>query len=109
MLDDTTWERWAKNSEGVSWVWSSSAGHITQGMQVVLLIWTDGDWKVSLGMKLWRKGEQSKVELALQLLEEAKQRGLQPNYALFDSWYASRPHSSTSAQQSRSGSSQRPS
>src|SRR5438067_9546697 len=26
VLDDTTWERWAKHSEAVSWVWSSSAG-----------------------------------------------------------------------------------
>jgi hypothetical protein len=90
VLDDTTWERWAKHSEAVSWVWSSSVGHITQGMQVVLLIWTDGYWKVPIGIRLWRKGEQSKVELALQLLAEAKQRGLQPKYVLFDSWYASR-------------------
>jgi hypothetical protein len=37
VLDDTTWERWAKHSEAVSWVWSSSTGHITQGCQVVLL------------------------------------------------------------------------
>ena len=90
VLDDTTWERWAKHSEAVSWVWSSSAGHITQGMQVVLLIWTDGYWKVPVGMRLWRKGEKSKVELAIELLAEAAERGLQPNYVLFDSWYASR-------------------
>ena len=89
VLDDTTSERWAKHAEAVSWVWSSSAGHITQGMQVVLLIWTNGDWKIPLGLKLWRKGGPSKVELALELLEEAAQRGLQPNYVLFDSWYAS--------------------
>ena len=90
VLDDTTWERWAKHSEAVSWVWSSSAGHITQGMQVVLLIWTDGYWKLPVGMRLWRKGEKSKVELANELLSEAAERGLQPNYVLFDSWYASR-------------------
>jgi hypothetical protein len=89
VLDDTTWERCAKHSEAVSWVWSSSAGHITQGMQVVLLIWTDGYWKVPVGIRLWRKGGQSKVELALELLSEAAQRGLQPEYVLFDSWYAS--------------------
>jgi putative transposase len=90
VLDDTTWERWAKHSEAVSWVWSSSAGHITQGMQVVLLIWTDGSWKVPVGLRLWRKGEKSKVGLALEMLREAGNRGLQPNYLLFDSWYASR-------------------
>ena len=90
VLDDTTWERWAKHSEAVSWVWSSSAGHITQGMQVVVLIWTDGYWKVPLAMRLWRKGGKSKVELACEMLAEAHQRGMRPNYVLFDSWYASR-------------------
>ena len=90
VLDDTTWERWAKQAEAVSWVWSSSAGHITQGMQVVLLIWTDGYWKVPIGMRLWRKGERSKIELAIEMLTEAAERGLQPQYVLFDSWYAAR-------------------
>lgn len=90
VLDDTTWERWAKQSEAVSWVWSSTAGHITQGMQVVLLIWTDGFWKVPIAMRLWRKGERSKVELATEMLREACERGLRPKYVLFDSWYASR-------------------
>jgi putative transposase len=90
VLDDTTWERCAKHSEAVSWVWSSSAGHITQGMQVVLLIWTDGYWKIPIGMRLWRKGEKSKIELASEMLTEAAKRGLQPNYVLFDSWYTAR-------------------
>ena len=90
VLDDTTWERWAKHSEAVSWVWSSSAGHITQGMQVVVPIWTDGYWKVPIGMRLWRKGEKSKIELASEMLTEAAKRGLQPNYVLFDSWYTAR-------------------
>src|ERR1051325_586764 len=90
LLDDTTWGRWAKQAEAVSWVWSSSAGHITQGMQVVLLIWTDGYWKVPIGMRLWRKGERSKIELATEMLREAAERGLQPSYVLFDSWYAAR-------------------
>ncbi len=48
VLDDTTWERWARHSEAVSWAWPSTAGRITQGMQVVLLIWTGGYWKVPL-------------------------------------------------------------
>jgi SRSO17 transposase len=90
VLDDTTWEQLAKHSEAVSWVWSSSAGHITQGMQVVLLIWTDGCWKVPVAMRLWRKGEESKVELASKMIREAAERGIEPNYVLFYSWYASR-------------------
>jgi hypothetical protein len=88
IIDDTTWARFAMKSEAVSWVWSSTHARTVRGMQVVLLIWTDGRVKVPLGLRLWKKGGHSKVELAAQLLREAKRRGLRPEYVLFDSWYA---------------------
>lgn len=88
VLDDTCWVRWAQQAEAVSWVWSSAHGRAVRGMQVVLLIWADGRVKVPLGLRLWRKGGPSKVELAAALLREAGRRGLCPEYVLFDSWYA---------------------
>ena len=88
MIDDTSWERFTRVADAVSWVWSSSVGKPVWGMQVVLLLWTDGKWKVPLGIRLWRKGGPSKVELAIGLLGQAQRRGLQPAYILFDSWYA---------------------
>jgi len=88
VLDDTSWERFTRVADAVSWVWSSSVGKPVWGMQVVLLLWTDGKWKVPLGIRLWRKGGPSKVELAIELLRQARRRGLQPAYILFDSWYA---------------------
>jgi len=88
VLDDTAWQRWAKKSEAVSLVWCGSVNKVLPGMQVVLLIWTDGKWKVPLGMRLWHKGGSSKVELAKELLIEAASRGIEPKYVVFDSWYA---------------------
>jgi hypothetical protein len=88
IIDDTAWARWAVNSEAVSWVWSSTHGRVLRGHQVVLLIWTDGRVRVPLGIRLWKKGGYSKVELAAQLLREAERRGMRPEYVLFDSWYA---------------------
>jgi hypothetical protein len=88
IIDDTSWARWAVQSEAVSWVWSSTHGRVLRGHQVVLLIWTDGGVRVPLGMRLWKKGGYSKVELAQQLLREAERRGIRPEYVLFDSWYA---------------------
>ncbi len=88
ILDDTTWVRWAKQSEAVSWVWSSTHARTVRGMQVVLLIWTDGRVKIPLGLRLWRKGGKSKVTLAAELVREASRRGMRPQYVLFDSWYA---------------------
>ena len=88
IINDTAWARWAVHSEAVSWVWSSTHARVLRGHQVVLLIWTDGRVRVPLGMRLWKKGGSSKVELAAQLLREAERRGIQPQYVLFDSWYA---------------------
>src|SRR5262245_23461527 len=48
VLDDTTWQRQAKQSEAVAKVWSSTTGGVRLGMQVVLLIWTDGKRKIPL-------------------------------------------------------------
>lgn len=88
IIDDTAWARWAVQSEAVSWVWSSTHARVLRGHQVVLLVWTDGQVRVPLGIRLWKKGGYSKVELAAQLLREAERRGIRPAYVLFDSWYA---------------------
>src|SRR5689334_8222378 len=83
VLDDTTWQRQTKDSEAVAKVWSSSAGGVRLGMQVVLLIWTDGQRKIPLAMRLWQRGGKSKVELAQEMLLEAAERGIGPKYVLF--------------------------
>jgi putative transposase len=88
VLDDTSWERFTRVADAVSWVGSGSAGKPVWGMQVVLLLWTDGKWRVPLGIRLWRKGGPSKVELASGLLSQAHRWGVQPACILFDSWYA---------------------
>ena len=90
LLDDTTWQRQAKLAEAVSKVWPSTAGSVRLGMQVVLLVWTDGKHKIPVGMRLWQKGDKSKVELATEMIQEAADRGLCPKYVLFDSWYTSK-------------------
>ncbi|HEY0769683.1 MAG TPA: transposase [Sphingobacteriaceae bacterium] len=90
VLDDTTWRRFTKRAEAVSFVWDSSVGKVVFGMSVVLLIWTDGKRKVPLGIRVWKKGGKSKVELAAELLRQAHERGLSPEFVLFDSWYAAR-------------------
>jgi hypothetical protein len=82
VIDDTSWERFTRVAEAVSWVWSSSAGKPVWGMQGVLLLWTEGKWKVPVGIRVWRKGGPSKVELAIGLLRQARRRGLQPVYVL---------------------------
>jgi hypothetical protein len=78
VIDDPCWERFTRVAEVVTWVWSSSIGKVVWGMQVVLLLWTDGKWKGPLGIRLWHKGGPSIVEFALGGLSQARRRGLQP-------------------------------
>lgn len=88
IIDDTTWRRFGKKLEGASFVWDSSLGKRVFGMQVVLLIWTDGRWRIAVGIRIWQKGGKSKLKLAQEMLWEARRRKLTPMYVLFDSWYA---------------------
>jgi hypothetical protein len=88
ILDDTTWRRFAKKAEAVSYVWDSSLGKSVLGMSVVLLIWTDGKRKVPIGLRVWKKGGKSKIKLAKELLVKAYENGISPAFVLFDSWYS---------------------
>ena len=88
VIEDTRWERFTRVADAVSWVWSSSVGKPVWGMQVVLLLWTKGKWKGPLGIRSWRKGGPAKVALALDLLRQARRRGLPPAYVLCESWDA---------------------
>ncbi len=88
IIDDTTWQRFSRRAEAVSFVWDSSIGKVVFGMSVVLLIWTDGRRKVPLGLRVWQKGGKSKIEFACAMLEEARSNGISPVYVLFDSWYS---------------------
>lgn len=54
-------------------------------MKVVVLSWSDGQQKIPVGIKLWRKGGPSKVVLAAKLLRWAKQLAMEPEYVLMDS------------------------
>ena len=87
-MTSATWQRFTKKAEAVSYVWDSTAGKVVFGMNVVLLIWTDGERKIPIGLRIWKKGGRSKVKLAKDLLRVARKNGLSPEYVLFDSWYA---------------------
>src|SRR5262249_54979933 len=90
IVDDTVIEKFGKNLFGVYWVHSSRINKAVLGINLVLLIWTDGKRRVPLGIKVWRKGGPSRVVLASKLLRWAHKLGIKPQYVLFDSWYSSK-------------------
>lgn len=90
IIDDTVLEKYGQKIFGVSWVYSSSLKKTLQGINVVMILWTNGVVKVPLGIKVWVKGRHSKIVLASKMLRWAKIMGFKPSYVLFDSWYASK-------------------
>ena len=89
-IDDTVVEKLhSKELEGSGYVYSSAKGKSVFGYQVVLLVWTDGQKRVVLDQKIYRKGGKTKIEIALDMISYARNRlRLKPDYVLFDSWYA---------------------
>jgi putative transposase len=92
MVDDTVVEKpYAQLLNEAGWVWSSKRKKVVYGVSVVMLVWSDGQIRIPLGFRVWRKGGPSKFELALELLSYAR-NGLhcKPQFVLFDSWYPSK-------------------
>jgi putative transposase len=92
IIDDTVIPKpFARAIDGLAWVFSSQERRPVYGLALVLLVWTDGTFRVPLGVRLWRKGGLSKYELALELLSYARNRlRCRPEFVLFDAWYPSR-------------------
>jgi hypothetical protein len=61
------------------------------GVSVVLLVWIDGQNRIPVAFRVWKKGGPSKYALALELLSYARNRlKCKPQFVLFDSWYPSK-------------------
>jgi hypothetical protein len=92
IIDDTVLPKpFATAIEGLAWVFSSQERKPVYGLSLVLLVWTNGAFRIPLSMRLWHKGGPSKYELALELLSYARNRlHCRPSYVLFDAWYPSR-------------------
>lgn len=89
-IDDTVLDKFGEHIFGVAWVYSSRQQRVVQGINVVVMIWTDGQRRIPVGIKLWRKGGPTKVVLASRLLRWAKHLGLQPDFVVMDSWYSAK-------------------
>jgi hypothetical protein len=89
-LDDFVVEKpAAEHLHEAAWVYSTRLEKVVFGIPVVLLVWTNGRWRIPLAFRVWHKGGPSKVDLALDLLSYARNRlRCKPEYVIFDSWYA---------------------
>ena len=91
ILDDTTLDKpHARHMALVTWHWSGKHQRVVPGINLISLVWTDGDTLLPCDFRLYDKpvDGQDKNEHARALLATAQQRGFAPRMVLFDGWYA---------------------
>ena len=92
VLDDTTLDKhYAKKMELVTRHWSGKHHAVVQGINLITLLWTDGDLAIPIDWRVFNKEKDqlSKNDHLWQMLHTARQRGFQPTAVLWDSWYSS--------------------
>jgi putative transposase len=91
ILDDTTLDKpHARHMALVTWHWSGKHQRVVLGINLISLVWTDGDTLLPCDFRLYDKpiDGQDKNTHARAMLATAQERGFVPRLVLFDGWYA---------------------
>lgn len=92
VVDDSTLDKpYAQKIDLVQRHWSGKHHAVVEGINLITLLWTDGDRHVPLDYRLYDKAGDAltKNDHFHALLKTAHQRGLAPACVVFDSWYSS--------------------
>ncbi len=91
VLDDSTLDKpYAAKIELVGRHWSGKHKAVVWGINLITLVWTDGDRKIPCDYRIYEKADGlTKNDHFGAMIRIAKERGFAPRYVLFDGWYAS--------------------
>ena len=92
VLDDSVLDKfYSWNMELVHRVWSDKHKRPVKGIDLMTMLWTDGDRQPPCDYRLYDKPRdgKSKNDHFRDLLAAAKARGFRPRCVVFDSWYTS--------------------
>jgi hypothetical protein len=92
LIDDTTSDKpYASQMALVSRHWSGKHHEVVQGINLISLVWSDGDAAFPCDYRLYHKAQDglSKNDHFRALLQTANTRGFTPSLVAFDSWYSS--------------------
>lgn len=92
VVDDSTLDKpYARKMDLVHRHWSGKHRAVVSGINLITLVWTDGDAVVPCDWRVFDKPNDgiTKNEHFAAMLLTAKQRDFHPECVLFDSWYAS--------------------
>src|SRR5262249_30698077 len=92
MLDDSVLDKFFAHHMGlVGRFWSGKHRRVVQGINLVSLVWSDGDglWPTDYRIVDPADGKgRTKNDLFRVMLDAAQQRGFEPEYVTFDAWYS---------------------
>lgn len=92
VLDDSTLDKpYARKIDLVGWHWSGKHHRTVKGINLLTLLWTDGDRHIPCDYRIYDKVHDgfTKNDLFVQQLRVAKDRGFHPKCVCFDSWFSS--------------------
>lgn len=91
VIDDSTLDKpYAKKMELVTRHWSGKHHAVVSGINLITLLWTDGDRHVPVDYRVFdkKKDALTKNDHFQAMLREAHRRGFAPACVVFDSWYS---------------------
>jgi len=90
VIDDSTLDKpYAKEMAAVTRHWSGKHQGVVRGINLISLVWTDGDRKIPVDYRIYDKADgRTKNDHFWEMMLMAKGRGFAPKYVLFDGWYA---------------------
>ena len=92
VLDDSVLDKpYARQMGLVHHVWSGKHHRVVKGIDLLTLLWTDGDRHLPCDYRVYDKptDSKSKNDHFRDLLRTAQERGVSPQCVLFDGWYSS--------------------
>jgi DDE superfamily endonuclease len=92
VIDDSTLDKpRARHIALVSHHWSGNHHQVVRGINLITLLWSDGDRLYPCDYRIYHKAGDGKTknDHFADLLTAARDRGLIPRCVLFDGWYAS--------------------
>jgi hypothetical protein len=95
IIDDSTLDKpYASQMALVSRHWSGKLHAVVQGINLILLVWTNRECRLPCDFRLYNKVEDglSKNDHFQHRIEQAQQRGFEPDLVAFDSWYSGLPN-----------------
>ncbi len=91
VIDDSTLDKpYSKKIELVTHHWSGKHHRVVKGINLVSLLWSDGDAHIPCDYRIYNKSVDGKTknDHFVDMVFKAKVSGFRPECVLFDSWYS---------------------